>query len=134
MPRHSPWDLTLTQDRKDDLAQWLDREISNALSVRTASDAEVEYWHRLYEQGRTRSAASAPWADAADLTSPIGTEKVDALRSRIVKTLFVDPIWTVEGWGDSAQKAPFVEEFHQWQAEASGFQAACARALHLSLI
>lgn len=135
MPRKSsPWDLTLSADKKADLALWLDREISNALAVRTASDAEVEYWHRLYEQGRTRSAASAPWADAADLTSPIGTEKVDALRSRIVKTLFVDPIWTVEGWGESAKNAPFVEEFHQWQAETSGFQSACARAIHLSLI
>lgn len=130
----SPWDVKLDTEAKARLADWLRREIETALSVKTASDTEVSYWHTLYEQGRTRSAQSKPWADAADLTSPIATEKVDALRARIVKTIFVDPIWTVEGWGESAKHAPFVEEFHQWQAEASGFQASCARAIHLSLI
>lgn len=130
----TPWDVRLSEDARTELAQWLRREIDEALSVRSASEAEVQYWHTLYEQGRTRSAQTAPWVDAADLTSPIATEKVDALRSRIVKTLFVDPIWTVEGWGDSAKKAPFVEEFHQWQAETSGFQSSCSKAIHLSLI
>ena len=130
----TPWDVRLSNDRKTDLASWLAQELDNALAVRSASDAEVSYWHVLYEQGRTRSAQHAPWADAADLTSAIGTEKVDALRARIVKTIFVEPVFTVEGWGESGPKAPFVEEFHQWQLETSGFQSACSRAIHLSLI
>jgi hypothetical protein len=132
----TPWDVKLSADRRDELAQWLSRELDNALSVRTASDAEVSYWHVLYEQGRTRSAQNAPWADAADLTSAIGTEKVDALRSRIVKTIFPrsGTVFTVEGWGEAATKAPFVEEYHQWQLEAEGFQAAFSKAAHLSLI
>lgn len=133
-PKRTPWDVRLSPERRDDLAQWLSREINNALSVRTASDVDVTYWHTLYEQGRTRGAQNAPWVDAADLTSAIGTEKVDALRSRITKTIFVDPVYTVDGWGDSAAKAPFVEEFHQWQLESEGFQSACSRAIHLSLI
>ena len=132
-PRN-PWDVSLSDTEREALADWLHREIENALSVRSAKEAEVAYWHTLYEQGRTRTGAAAPWPDAADLTSPIATEKVDALRSRIVKTIFVEPIWTVEGWGDAGGKAPFIEEFHQWQAETSGFQATFTKAVHLSLI
>lgn len=45
-----------------------------------------------------------------------------------------EPVYTVEGYGEAAQKAPFVEEFHQWQIEAEGFQQVFARATHLSLI
>ena len=136
MPRlqTTPWDIKLSLDKRDTLAQWLSQELDHALESRSASDAEVSYWHTLYEQGRTRGAQNSPWADAADLTSAIGTEKVDALRARIVKTVFVDPVFTVEGWGDSAPKAPFVEEFHQWQLESEGFQSAFTRAAHLSLI
>jgi hypothetical protein len=132
--KRTPWDVKLSAEAKERLADWLVYELDKAQAARTASDAETAYWHVLYEQGRTRGAQNAPWADAADLTSAIATEKVDALRSRIVKTIFVDPIWTVEGWGDAGPKAPFVESFHQWQAESEGFQAACARAIHLSLI
>ena len=132
--RRSPFDVQLAPDRREALASWLSQELDNALSVRTASEAEVAYWHVLYEQGRSRSQQLSPWPDAADLTSAIATEKVDALRARIMKTIFVDPVFTVEGWGDSAPHAPFVEEFHQWQLETSGFQATCSRAVHLSLI
>jgi hypothetical protein len=46
----------------------------------------------------------------------------------------VDPIWTVEGWGESAKKAPFVEDFHQWQAESEGLQAYLARVIHAALV
>ena len=132
--RRTPWDVKLSADAKDKLAQWLVYEIDKAQAAKSASDVEIAYWHVLYEQGRTRSALNVPWPDAADLTSPIATEKVDALRSRIVKTVAVDPIWTVEGWGDAGPKAPFVESFHQWQAETEGFQAAFSKAVHLSLI
>ena len=133
-PKRSPWDVKLSEDQRDQLGQWLTRELDTALTVRTASESEVAYWHVLYEQGRTRGAQNAPWPDAADLTSAIGTEKVDAMRARIVKTIFVAPLVTVEGWGDSEAKAPFVEAFHQWQAETTGLQAALAKAVHLSLI
>ena len=133
-PKRSPWDVKLSEDQREQLGQWLTRELDTALTVRTASESEVAYWHVLYEQGRTRGAQNAPWPDAADLTSAIGTEKVDAMRARIVKTIFVDPLVTVEGWGDSEAKAPFVEAFHQWQVETTGLQAALAKAIHLSLI
>lgn len=130
----SAFDVSLSSQRREEFTTWLARELDNALAVRTASEGEVAYWHTLYEQGRTRSAQNAPWPDAADLTSAIGTEKVDTLEAAITDTIFTDPIWIVDGWGESAKKAPFVEEFHQWQAEAEGFQAAVERAIHLALI
>lgn len=59
---------------------------------------------------------------------------MDVLRSQIVSTVMTDPVWTVEGYGDAAKNAPFVEEFHQWQQEVEGFQGIFARAVHLALI
>lgn len=132
--KRSPFEVKLSKDELRDLGIALALNVTEALAARSVTEAEVMYWHTLYEQGRTRTAKNSPWADAADLTSHIGTEKVDALRARIVKTIFVEPVWTVEGWGSSEAKAPFVEEFHQWQQEVEGFQSACARAIHLSLI
>jgi hypothetical protein len=118
----------------DDLANELATAIEDAESVRTATTQEVSYWHTLYEQGRTRTGKNAPWQDAADLTSHLGTQYVDAMRARIMDTVFVEPVYTVEGWGEAAKNAPFVEEFHQWQIEEEGFQTALSRAIHLSLI
>jgi hypothetical protein len=132
--KRTPYDVNLDADAREQLAVWLCDQLNRALAVRSASEAEVAYWHVLYEQGRTRGDSNSPWPDAADLTSAIGTDKVDSLRARIMKTIFVEPVCTVEGWGDAATKAPFVEEFHQWQIEAEGFQSAFARAAHLSLI
>ncbi len=136
MPRkpRNPFEVTLDKATKDDFASWLSREIQSAVDARTVSDTDIQYFHQIYEQGRTRLARNMPWVDAADLTSYLGTEKVDAMRARIMKTIMVDPIWTVEGWGDAAARAPFVEEFHQWQAEQEGVQRAVYKAIHLSLI
>lgn len=136
MPKQprTAFDVRLSSDRRKDLADWLARELDMALAARRVTESEIAYNHVLYEQGRTRSQRNSPWPDAADLTSPIGTEKVDALRSRIVRSIFSDTIWTVEGWGEAATHAPFVEEFLQWQCEVARFQSVCARAIHLSLI
>src|SRR6185436_13192725 len=89
---------------------------------------------QLYEQARTRNAHNSPWAVAADLTSWLGTQYVDVLRAHIVQTVMAEPVWTVEGYGEAAKNAPFVEEFHQWQQEAEGFQGVFAQDVHLALI
>lgn len=105
----------------EELGQWLGRELDNALEGRGEIAHQIrDNWTR-YEQGRTRG-ANAPWPDAADLTSPIVTEYVDALHSRVMDTIFADRIWMVEGWGPAAQRAPFVEEFHQRAAEEERLQ------------
>jgi hypothetical protein len=128
------WSVTLSADKKQTFAHWLCRQINDAVSARSVTPGENEYWWQLYEQGRTRDSKAMPWQDAADLTSYIGTEKVDALRSRIMRTVFVDPVYTVEGWGESAKKAPFVEDFHQWALESEGLQAFLTRVIQASLI
>lgn len=130
----NPWDAKLNATKREEFTQWLCTEILNAESARSVPLPENEYWWTLYEQGRTRSKSSMPWQDAADLTSYLGTEKVDALRARIMRTIFVEPIFTVEGWGESAKQAPFVEDFHQWQAESEGLQQSLGRAIQASLI
>jgi len=122
-PASAAWDVTLTEEKRDSLTQWLCNEIINAEAARTVPLEEVRYWWQLYEQARTRNQSLAPWQDAADLTSYFGTEKVDALKARVMRTLMVDPVYTVEGWGASASKAPFVEDFHQWTMETEGLQA-----------
>jgi hypothetical protein len=133
--QRKPFEVTPKGISLDDLAVEWCRDLDEALAARTASDIEVTYFHALYEQGRTRTASTAPWADAADLTSFLGTQYVDALRARMVKTVMgVEPVYTVEGWGPAEKNAPFVEEFHQWQLEAEGFQNAFSRAVHLALI
>ena len=133
-PQQQAWDVKLSPDKKEDFAHWLVRQINDAISNRSVSPGETEYWWTLYEQGRTRDKRSMPWQDAADLTSYIPAEKVDALRARIMRTVFVDPVFTVEGWGPSAKKAPFVEDFHQWAVESEGMQSPVGRAIQASLV
>ena len=136
MPKkpRQPFEVTLSKEKKEDLTLDLCLALDEALSARTALEGDIEYWHTLYEQGRTRKGRHSPWADAADLTSYLGTQYVDVLRSQIVQTVMSEPVFTVEGYGEAAVRAPFVEEFHQWQIEREGFQQAFARAAHLSLI
>jgi hypothetical protein len=133
-PKQVAWSVKLSADKRKDFAHWLCRAITDADSNRTVHPGENEYWWTLYEQGRTRDKKSMPWQDAADLTSYIPSEKVDALRSRVMRTIYVDPVYTVEGWGADAKKAPFVEDFHQWAIESEGLQTYLTRAIQASLI
>jgi hypothetical protein len=105
----------------DDLARWLCQELELGVSARSGVESEIKYAWALYQQDRTRG-RNAPWPDAADLTSPFGSEYVDALHARLMTTIFTEPVWTVEGWGQSAPKAPFVEEFHQRAQEDERLQ------------
>ena len=91
-----PFDVDLDAEQRQQLAIWLANEVQAALDARASNERDVDYWHILYEQGRTRTGRNLPWPDAADLTSYLGTEKVDALHARLMRTLWVEPIWTVE--------------------------------------
>ena len=129
-----PFDVDLDAEQRQQLAIWLANEVQAALDARASNERDVDYWHILYEQGRTRTGRNLPWPDAADLTSYLGTEKVDALHARLMRTLWVEPIWTVEGWGEAADRAPFVEEFHQWKAEEERLQGVIDKAALIALI
>lgn len=119
-------------ESRETLALWLARELEDALSNRRTKPEDLAYWWAYYNQDRTRTAS--PWPDAADLTSPYGTEFVDAILGRIMDTIMVDPLWIVEGWGPSAKKAPFVEEFHQRAQEQERLQGYLREALLRALV
>ncbi len=114
------------------LAAWLVQELDNALSTRGTVAQDIRYRWLYYEQGRTRR--SSPWPDAADLTSPYATEFVDAILGRLMDTIMVDPLWIVEGWGESTARAPFVEEFHQRAQEQERLQGFLREVLLRALI
>lgn len=128
------FEIRLSAAQQTELTSFCVEQLTNAQNAKAAQDTEVEYWHLLYEQARTRTGRNAPWPDAADLTSYLASEKIDALQARIMRTIWVDPIWTVEGWGDAASRAPFVEEFHQWKAEEERLQSVLDKLVLISLI
>ncbi len=106
----------------DDLANWIANELDLAESGRSGVASEIKFNWAYYEQQRMR-AGNMPWPDAADLPSPYAPEYTDALQARLMQTIFVAPVWTVEGWGASAKQAPFVEEFHQRAQEDERLQS-----------
>jgi hypothetical protein len=132
--QRNAFDVKMDAEEQKKLAVWLADELQNALDARAVAERETDYYHLLYEQGRTRQASAAPWPGAADLTSYLGTQNVDSLHARLMKTVWVEPIWTVEGWGPAAQNAPFVEEFHQWKAEEERLQSVLDKWALISLI
>src|SRR5689334_6268622 len=99
-------------DSWDKVGAWLATELDQAISMRGGAAEEIRYAWDYYEQNRMRG-RNAPWPDAADLPSPIAPEYTDAVHARLMQTIFVEPVWTVEGYGDSAKRARLVEEFHQ---------------------
>ena len=129
------FELKLNPEQYKELAVFLCEELQSGIDARSGTEREVDYWWTLYEQARTRQGRNAPWPDAADLTSYLGAEKVDALHARLMRTVFgADPIWTVEGWGDAADKAPFVEEFTQWKAEEDRLASAADKLVLSALV
>jgi hypothetical protein len=106
---------------RDAFASWLAQELDAAIGNRGAAMDDIRLAWAYYEQARMR-AGNSPWPDAADLPSPYAPEYTDAVHARLMQTIFVEPMWTVEGWGASATKAPFVEEFHQRALEDERLQ------------
>lgn len=130
----SPFDIRLNDEQRTVLGLWFAEQLRAGLDARQTQESEVDHWHSLYEQARTRNKQTSPWPDAADLTSYIPCEKVDSIQARGMKTVFTNPVYVVEGWGAAADRAPFVEEFHQWKLEEERFQSVADRLWLISLI
>jgi hypothetical protein len=129
-----PFVVTLTSEQQTALGNWVGTEVRNADAARANNVADVDYWWTLYEQARTRNPKTVPWPDAADLTSYIPSEKVDAIHARLLRTVMVSPVYIVEGWGDAADRAPFVEEFHEWKVEEEKLQRVLDKAALTALV
>lgn len=131
-----PFLVSLTKEKQAALAQRLSDEIDYALEARLSiigEGGDLDYYTFYYEQGRS-AASQQRWPGAADLISYIVTVSVDAMRARMVKTIFDEPFYIVEGFGDSASKAQFVEEIDQWWVEQERLQTKQADVIHTSLI
>lgn len=131
-----PFEVKLNAEKEADLIGFLTRELEAAELARSllvGDNAAIDLTHLRYQGGK-RLTTDGPWKGAANLGSFIVTEKVDALRARIMSTLFTEPIWVVEGFGEAAAKSPTVEKFMQWKAEVGRVQQYVGRAIHNSLI
>ncbi len=132
-----PFDVDLTPDQLRLLGDELAREIDDALSARASIIGDggmIDLSDWFYEQGQSQQ-GDRPFPGAADLTSFLATQDVDALRARLMKAIWgVRPFCFVEGWGADAKKAPFVEEFHDWQVRKSDLKQELAKTIHGALI
>jgi hypothetical protein len=132
-----PFEVPLDPEQREQLALRLIAEIEDAESVRTeviGDNAKLDQWHLLYEGGDGKLTKDYPWPDAANLTSWIGTEKVDSFRARVVKTIFSEPIWTISGWNVDTKQVALIEQFHQWKAEEERLQTYLTKVVHNALI
>lgn len=113
------FDIKLTPAEREQLTDELCTEIQDALDARATIIAEggfIDYIDWFYEQGRT-APQERPFPGAADLTSYIITENVDAMQAHLMRAVYgVTPICFVSGWGPSAGRAQYVEAFMDWQA------------------
>lgn len=133
----SPFDIDLSDEDYERLAEDLCRDVEDAFRARDAVIADggmIDLADWFYEQGRSQP-QERPFPGAADLTSYFITENVDALRARLCKAIFgIRPFCFVEGWGQDAKKAPYVEEFHDWQVRKSDLKLELAKTIHGALI
>ncbi len=137
MAKKNPaFDVSLTDDEQTTLANDLCREVQGAFDARQAMIGDggmIDLLDWFYEQGRSQP-QDRPFPGAADLTSYFITEDLDAMRCRITKTTRAEPFCVVDAWGDSADKAPMVEAFHEWQIHEEGLPEELAKVAHGALL
>lgn len=125
------------QDRNH-LAADLCRDIEDAFNARSSIIADgglIDYADWYYEQGKSNP-DDLPFPGAADLTSYLITQDVDALKARLSKAVFgVRPFCFVEGGNAAdAKKAPQVEAFMDWQARKNDFKLEIGKTILGALI
>lgn len=135
--QRDPFEVKLSDVKRNELELFLRREIGFAIEARMSivgDDGWLDDAHMKYQGGDSTLVVDTPWPNASNLGSWIVTEAVDAMRARIMATVFTDPTWIVEGYGPAAQRAPIVEEFMQWKADQTKLAQYLGRAIHNSLI
>jgi hypothetical protein len=127
-----PFDLKLTPEQEESFTAFLVEHIRAAKRARGSvmdDGGLIDFGYALYEQQSQKPISrNSPRYGAADLTSPIITENVDALTARTVQTIFrQEPLWIAEGAGPAREKEPIVEEFMQWRQEQMRLQQTLKR-------
>ncbi len=138
MPKN-PYAIRLPAAQHAELTTKLVEELRSgkrARDLHMSDNGLIDFYYSLYEQQSQRGISrDTQRYGEADLTSPIATENVDSLTARATHTLFKqEPVWMVEGIGDSAQKAPIVEAFLQLRQERMRFQKTAKRAITSSFV
>lgn len=130
--------VKLSPEREGEVVSFLQDLLTRARSSRSqyvTDGGYIDTWHALYEQ-QVRDESERPFEGAADLTTYIVTEKVDALAARLVQVIFhADPVCAAESWGRlEPNRQARVEAFHQWQADEEKVKLWVAKAVKMSLI
>jgi hypothetical protein len=135
----SPYRVKLSADDERALTVRLVEEVragKRARALLMDDGGEIDFYYSLYEQRSQKGISRDTHRyGEADLTSPIITENVDTLVSRFVASVFkLEPLWIVEGIGDSAKKSPVVEQFMQWRQEEMRLQQVAKRGAQSSFV
>jgi hypothetical protein len=122
------------KDKTQLVGQWC-QDIEDAFTMRESmvgDGGQIDLNNTYYEQG---SLGPRPYPGAADLTSYLITVNVDAMRARMLQTVMKsEPFCIVDGWGDAAKNAPFVESFHEWKVREEGLEGELAKVIHGGLL
>lgn len=135
----NPYRVKLSPDKERELTTRLVEEVRAGKRARAPlidDNGGIDFCYSLYEQQSQKGISrDTQRYGEADLTSPIGTENVDTLTSRAVASIFkLEPLWIVEGIGQSAKKAPAVEQFMQWRQEEMRFQQTAKKGVTASFV
>jgi hypothetical protein len=140
MAKKNPYAVKLNAEQRDEMTRRLVEEIRAGIRARSAyiEDAGlIDFAYAIYEQQALKpiSRSDANRYGEPDLTSPIGTENVDALSARAVQTIFrQEPVFMVDGDQASASKAPTAEVFMQTRIEQMRFQKVAKRGITAALV
>lgn len=135
-----PYAVKLDAEQRREMTSRLVEELRAGITARSAHMDElglIDFAYALYEQQAMNPISRSGPSNNGEpnLTSPIGTENVDALSARSVQTIFrQEPVFMVDGDRQSARKAPVVEAFMQMRQERMRFQKVAKRAITAALV
>lgn len=137
--RKDPFDVRLDDEQRRSLTTRLVNEIravKQARGVVTDDGGLIDFAYSLYEQQSQKGISrDTDRYGGADLTSPIATENVDTLSARATRTIFKqEPLWIVEGIGDSSKKEAAVEVFMQYRQEEIRLQKTAKRVVTAAFV
>ena len=116
-------EVKLSKEEEEELSEYLSSQLEIAINDRATLENDIRKWNDNYE-GKTK-AKNFPWAGCSNVFVPLTAIAVDAIFSRIIRTIFgIKPLWSIrgrqEGDTDTAQN---IEDFldYEFTVSADGF-------------